>query len=166
MDTFIEKIVTKKKDAVDYLIIGAIIIVVAIATLAILAFLKTSLNLLIVAGVVYGGYHLISSRNVEFEYIVTNGDLDIDKIISRKRRKRIFSGSCKEFEVMAKVKSRSYSPQVQSIKNKIMAVSSLDEEDVYFATTNYKNERTVIFFQPNEKMLANFKIYIPRKIEG
>ena len=37
----------------------------------------------------YGGWKLITRYFVEYEYILTNFDLDIDKIIGRRKRKRL-----------------------------------------------------------------------------
>lgn len=167
MDTFLEKIVVKRKDFKDRLItVGTIIGVVLLIPLVFNIPFVSSMWLLVDAALIYGAYFIITSRNVEYEYIVTNGDLDIDMIISRRKRKRIFSASCKEFDIVARVKSNSYSPQVQSIAKRIEAVSSLDSDDVYFATLNYKGEKTVVFFEPDERMLNNFKTFIPRKIQS
>lgn len=167
MDTFIEKLVAKRKAAADYVIIALIIAVILLA----LFFFFTSnirigmgIDLLLVVGIIYLGFRIITSRNVEYEYIVTNGDLDIDMIVSKRKRKRIFSGNCKEFEIVAPVKSSSFTQEVQSIRNRIDASSSVDSPDAYFVTLNYNNNRTVVIFEPDERMLKNFKIYIPRKV--
>ena len=53
---------------------------------------------------------------------------------------------------------------MQSIKNRIDASSSIDSPDAYFITLNYKGQKTLVIFEPNERMLNNFKIYIPRKV--
>ena len=118
----------------------------------------------IFAALVYLAYRFITGRNIEFEYIVTNGELDIDKIIAKRKRKRIFSASCKDFEIVARVRSNSFSQSVQSIKNRIDASSSLSSTDAFFVTLNYKGERTLVIFEPDERMLNNFKIFIPRKV--
>jgi len=165
VDTFIEKIVAKKKDMRDSLIITGIIlgVVILISVVFVVPVVK-SLWLVVDAAIIYGAYRLITSLNIEFEYIVTNGDLDIDKIISQRKRKRIFSASCKDFDIVAKVKSSHYSPQVHSIKNRIEAASSSDSENAYFVTLNYKGEKTIVIFEPDERMLKNFKTFIPRKV--
>jgi len=165
MDTFIEKIVERKKDIIDYLIIFGSVLgaLIAVVIVFFIPFLST-IGLLVVVGIVYGVYRLITSRNIEFEYIVTNGDLDIDKIIAQRKRKRIFSANCKEFDIVAKVKSSHYDHNIQSIKNRIHAMSSMDSDNVYFVTLNYKGNKTVVFFEPDERMLNNFKMFIPRKI--
>lgn len=165
MDIFIEKIVVKKKDAKDRLFIAGIVLAVFILIFVVFNIpVINTMWLFFDALIIYVGYRLITSRNIEFEYIVTNGDLDIDKIISQRKRKRIFSASCKEFDIVAKVKSSNFTPQVQNIKNRIVAVSSLDSDNVYFVTLNYKGDRTVVFFEPDERMLNNFRTFIPRKV--
>lgn len=167
MDIFLERLVPKKKTPVDLVItLGIILMTVFLAylslTLVVLA--QLGISLFVAAGIIYLGYRLLTARNVEYEYIVTNGDLDIDMIISKKKRKRIFSSSCKVFDIVAPVKSSSYTQEVQSIKNKINATGSIDSPDAYFATLTYNNSKTVVLFEPDERMLKNFKIYIPRKV--
>ena len=167
MDTFIERLVTKKKGFKDNMITAGILtgaIILILLSLTVKVINQIGLGIFFAAGFVYLGYRLIASRNVEFEYIVTNGDLDIDKITAQRKRKRIFSASCKEFEILSPVKSNSFSQSVQSIKNRIDASSSIDSPGAYFATLNYKGAKTVVIFEPDEKMISNFKIFIPRKI--
>jgi hypothetical protein len=40
----------------------------------------------------------------------------------------------------------------------------MNSDKAYFATLNYKGDRTAVFFEPDEKMLSNFRTFIPRKI--
>lgn len=167
MDTFIEKIVTKRKSSVDFLKAAGIIVLGLALIVLIFSINSTfigSIALALVAGVGYLVYILITSLNIEYEYIVTNGEIDIDKIISRRKRKRIFSANCKDFDIIAKVKSEHYNPNSLGAAHRLEAVSSMDAEGVYFATLNYKGNKTVLFFEPNERMLDNFKTYIPRKV--
>lgn len=167
MDTFMEKLVARKKTAVDYLITSCIVIISLIlifVVVSIRVLAQMGLSVIIAAGIIYLAYRLITSRNVEYEYIVTNGDLDIDKIVSKRKRKRIFSANCKQFDIVSPVKSNSFSQSVQSIKNRIDASSSIDSPDAYFVTLNYNGEKTLVIFEPDERMLNNFRLYIPRKV--
>lgn len=167
MDTFMEKLVTKRKKLADNFIIAGIIfgaMILIMLSLSIQAINQLGLGVFFAAGIAYFAYRLITSKNVEYEYTVTNGELDIDKITSRRKRKRLFSASCKEFDILSRVKSNSFSQSVQSIKKRIDATSSIDSPDAFFATLNYKGEKTLLIFEPDERMLNNFKIYIPRKI--
>ena len=105
MDIFNEKIVKKRYDMQDLLIVVGLIVAAFF-----LIFLKVFLNLgmltpLLVIGIGYGLFYLISARHVEYEYSVTNGDLDVDKIIARKRI-RLLSIEGKDLEILAKLKER------------------------------------------------------------
>ncbi|MCX7709824.1 MAG: DUF6106 family protein [Clostridia bacterium] len=165
MDIFIEKIVAKRKTGEDRLITTGLIIAGVVLSLFAfsLPFLSGFAPVVAVA-VIYGVYYVAKSRNIEFEYAVTNGDLDIDKIIAQRKRKRVFSANCKEFEVVAKVKSIHYNDEIKRIAKQIQAVSSMDSEDVYFTVANYQGQKTVVFFEPDQRMLNAFKTYIPRKV--
>lgn len=163
MDIFMEKIVRKKKDIKDYLITAAIIIASLVLAMVALTYLA-DMGLFIVAGIIYLAYLLMTTRNVEYEYAVTNGDLDIDKIIAQRKRVRVFSASCKNFEIVAKLKSDHFTPQYRSFKKQIDCTSTREGEGVWFIILNYKNEQTVVYFEPTEKMLQSFKTFIPRKV--
>jgi len=158
-----EKIVTKKKDIKDYLIITAIIIGSIVLSMVVLTYLA-DMGLLFIAGILYLAYLLLTTQNIEYEYAVTNGDLDIDKIVAQRKRVRVFSANCKTFEVVAKLKSDHFTPQYKGFKKQIDCTSFKEAEGVWFIVLNYKNEQTVVYFEPTDKMLQNFKTFIPRKV--
>ena len=163
MDIFIEKIVSRRKSSADYLIILGII--AAAFILSVVCFTIFSIIApLLVTGIIIGAYFLITSKNIEYEYIVTNDELDVDKITNQKKRQRVFSNSCRDFEIVAKVNSEKYVSEYEKIENKLNFTSVLGGEDVYFIVLNYKGARTVVFFEPNERMMNAFKTYIPRKV--
>jgi len=167
MDTFIEKIIVRKKTAKDYLmIVGALLGgLILFFALQLVSFLRPFF-IIVAAAIVYFIYQVVIGRNIEYEYIVTNGDLDIDMIIAQRRRKRIFSANCKDFDIVAKLKGGYNDRRVSDVSKKIEAVSSIDSDDVYFATLMYKGERTAVLFEPDDRMLKSFKIFIPRKVEA
>ena len=57
--------------------------------------------LVVIAGSIYGIYWIASSRDLEFEYSVTNGDLTVDKIIHKRKRKRVVSFDVRNAEERA-----------------------------------------------------------------
>lgn len=167
MDTFIEKLVTRRKGAKEGLIASGIVfgtILVIFIILQIKILFDLGIWMFLAVGAIYLAYRLIVAQNVEFEYVVTNGDLDIDKIVARRKRKRIFSASCKDFEIVAKVSSSGFDEAARNTKVKIDAASMPSYPDAYYATLNYKGEKTLVIFEPDERMLNNFKIFIPRKV--
>lgn len=165
MDIFLEKIVKRKRTAADIAITVGIIVLALILIMIVGSFsFLQSLWPLFAVGIGYLAYMFIRGRNIEYEYIVTNGDLDIDMIIAQRKRKRIFSANCKDFDIVAKMTSGQYDHNMQSIKKRINAVSSIESQDVYFISMTKDSEKVLVFFEPHPKMLDSFKKYIPRKV--
>ncbi|MDP4093001.1 MAG: DUF6106 family protein [Bacillota bacterium] len=165
MDVFIEKIVARNKTILDLLIvfgllIGSLLVIYLFIAISVITFLIP----FAVIGLIYVDYLLITKRNIEFEYIVTNGDLDIDMIISRKKRKRIFSANCKDFEFVASCSSDYYTPEIKKISKTLHAEGSMLSPSLYFILLNYKGIKTVVYFEPDERILNSLKTYAHKKI--
>lgn len=161
MDVFLEKIVRRKKTWSDYIIMGTLFTVCFFISIFLFYIFKA--GILVDMVLFYGLFKLLKTRNIEFEYAVTNGELDIDKIIAEGKRKRIFSANCKEFDIIAKVSNERFN-EVKNINKRIEAVSSLDSPDIYFLTAHYNGEKTLVLFEPDERMIKSFKVYIPKKV--
>lgn len=80
MDTYVEQIIAIKKTGKNYLIYAAIILLAVIITIVGYIFL-TPLFVAIGALAAFGAYRLCSLFNIEYEYIITNSTMDIDKSI-------------------------------------------------------------------------------------
>ena len=160
MDIFLEKIVKRQKNALDYLIITGIIIAAVILSYFVFLVVPVFSSILVV-GIIYLAYWLITNRNVEFEYAVTNGDIDIDKIKNQRKRKRLFSGNVKDFEVVARVKSDKYTGHIRECKNVLDYSSQNKNADVWFIYLN-KGGPTVILFEPTSQMVDSLFTFAPR----
>ena len=109
MDTFFEQIIKIKLTGKVKALITAIIVFDALLVCVLLylsLFLAPTIMLLVVAGAIYGGYKLISLLSIEYEYIYTNGDLDVDKIVAKSNRKRVVSIKCSEVEKYGEYKGQ------------------------------------------------------------
>lgn len=163
MDVFVEKLVKRRKSPLD--IAYMVLLTAAAITICWLAFLYLGIfSPLIIAGIIYLAYYLVTTRNIEYEYIVTNGDLDIDMIVNQRSRKRIFSAHCREFEVVARVDSDKYTPNIRQVKNVLDCSSRNPGADKWFIYLNQNNTPKVIIFEPEERMIDNFRAFIPRKV--
>ena len=137
-DIFVENIVKKKKSISLKLLQVLIIltsIVLALVLLTVgLLFLSglAGVALLLACGVVYGAYILATSFNLEYETCFTNGALDVDKIINRRRRKRLISLKCKDIETMGRYKKVDH--ENKQYKTRIIACDSVEA----LARTNAK----------------------------
>ncbi|MCI1964562.1 MAG: hypothetical protein LKJ17_00270 [Oscillospiraceae bacterium] len=162
MDIFIEQLIKKKPGPLDYLIcIGIIIAGVFLVFLSVLFLLP--LAILVLAGVCYGAYYLIRSRSLEFEYSVTNGDITIDKIIAKQKRKRVISVDAHAVEEMGK-----YNPQKHRAKayGKRIVVSETQDGNQawYFCARQPEMGNVLVVFSPDERTLNAIRPFLPRQV--
>ena len=161
MDTFIEQIVAKRKTLADWLIIGALLL--ALVLVAVLLIPLMPLSLLLVVGAGYGAWWLITGRNIEFEYSVTNGDIDIDQIIAKRKRKRLVSVSGKKVESLLP-----YNPaKTQTGFQRVVEVApSMQETGLWsFTYHSKKNGHTLVVFQPDERVLKALYSGLPKLVQ-
>ena len=168
-DIFVENIVKKKKSISLKLLQVLIIltsIVLALVLLTVgLLFLSglAGVALLLACGVVYGAYILATSFNLEYETCFTNGALDVDTIINRRRRKRLISLKCKDIETMGRYKKVDH--ENKQYKTRIIACDSEDSEDVWYLTVRHSTlGHTLVVINVTDRMLEGFKAYIPRQL--
>ncbi len=149
MDTFIELIVKKKKTALDVLFIFVLLLAALLVSSVAFLLLRT-LGLLIAFGAFYGAWWLIGTRNIEFEYSVTNGDVDIDQIIAKRKRKRLVSVSGRKVEgFMPYDPSKSHN----GYQRVVMAAPSAQEAGLWcFHYHSKKNGHTLVIFQPDKRV--------------
>ena len=94
MDNFVEQLVAKKADGKAYFLrvlialFAALMVALGIVATVMFAF---PLLLLVSVGACYLAWWLFGSTSIEYEYIVTNNDFDVDKIIGKRSRKRLIS---------------------------------------------------------------------------
>lgn len=102
------------------------------------------------------------STDVEYEYLFLNGDLDIDKIMSKSRRKNAFGMEISELEVLAPVGAPELR-QYQGLKG--MNFSSMTPgAKLYEMIVVQKGVKKKIIFEPNTVILEGVKMLAPRKV--
>lgn len=154
MDTFVEQIVAKKKGGKE---IGIIVLVILAAVLlsAVLVLYLGPMFLILLIGIGYGAWFLITNQNVEFEYSVTNGDIDIDQITAQRKRKRIVSVSGSKIESMEPYREAEFANR--HFDRTVMAAPSLQEATWCFSYRSKKNGHTLVVFSPEERVLEALK---------
>ena len=162
MDTFFEQIVKKKKGAREWAIIIGILL--AAAALLVLAFWFVG-SLIIIAGVgiVYGAWWLATTQNVEYEYCVTNGDIDVDAIIARRKRMRLVSVSGRKIRALGP-----YDPQkpLGKMQRTVMVAASVNEPGLWYFTYHSKrNGDTLVVFQPDDRVLGALYDGLPKLVQ-
>ncbi len=167
MDTFKEQLVKKMPEKNDQ--IKKLMIVFATCLLAIFCFLffmGSSLaifGIVLAGGIIYGGYYLITNLIIEYEYILTNGDLDIDKIVAQRSRKRLATldlGSAVEFGVADS------GLRIGPNETLIKASGNDSRQTDYYIRLNHSSlGNTVLIFTPSEEMLELVRNCLPRNLK-
>ncbi len=159
MDTFFEQLVSIKKTAKTWMlyiaisVLAILLITVSIAFLGSLAFIAT-------VGIIYGAYKLYSFLSVEYEYILTNGTMDIDKIIAKSSRKRVLS-----FEVASVQRLEKYNPNAKPVgdyKSTVIACNETDEDAYFMVVDKETGGKHLVVFSPDERMRNAMVKFLPK----
>ncbi len=124
----------------------------------------TLLTVIIVGIDIYIAVKKIKEINREFEYAYTNGFFDIDVIMNRSKRKKVFEGDVSEFEIMAHIDDKEH---LAIYENLPVADFSSGETlgNTYVFVTTYKGKRKRFIVEPREDILmAMRKDLTPRRM--
>ena len=163
MDVFFEQLVPIKRDGKAITIfILAWLIALLLCGLAFL-FLGT-LFIIAVAGIIFATVKFTGLLNVEYEYILTNGVMDIDRITNKSTRKRLMS-----FEVSHVTRLEKYNPAfLESIdKKQLVFACPGKSQDAYFMVCEKEGKKAeYLVFTPNEKMKKAMVKFLPKFISN
>ena len=162
MDTFFEQIVKVRRTGgqIGGVVAILLLLVVLLVVFGFLFMMGFTLAALLGFGACWGAFKLIQRSSIEYEYIFTNGDLDVDKIIARSSRKRVASIKCATVERYGK-----YNPAARvsdSVKKTFMCCDA-DDPEAKFIIAPTKNDGTVmIVFAPDERLRGVIEKAVPR----
>lgn len=166
MDTFVEQLVKKKKSAGQILaIIGIVVAAVFLLAVSILFIgVVGAFAAFIIIGVFYGAWYLLTAQNIEYEYCVTNGDIDIDRIIAQRKRQRIVSVSGKKVESAGRYLPEQWAGR--QVDRTVIAAPSDHEDNLYYFTYHSKKRgHTLVVFQPDDRVKDSFYEGLPKLVQ-
>ncbi len=158
MDTYCEQLVKIKKGAKFYFLTFAIWFAVLIIALLSFAFLRI-LSAVIVVAAGYGAYYLNGFLSIEYEYIITNGTLDIDIIYSKRSRKRIASLELTDVESIEKYKGEALD------KNRYKGVyfaCNKDDTNAYKLVFSGDSGLKTAVISPNDRTRTEIVKFVPK----
>jgi len=175
MDMFIEKMVARKRRGKDFAIavtsVFSTILLSAIIFLLVISvpmlFFLAPLFPLLIASLIFLCYRIIAMQKVEFEYSLTNDELDIDKILAKRRRKRVVTLNARNIDILAPITNPRYQSEKSSagLTNTYDCSNGTKNSDVYFVVFfNAGGLKSMLLFEPNQKMIDGFKRYSPQKV--
>jgi hypothetical protein len=168
-DVFIEYMVVRRKTLKTVLLkaLIALGLITLILALFVLSFSLGDFAFIVMVLVViaaYSAYFLFTSMNLEFEYSITNGEMDVDKIIAQRKRRRLASVKIRDVEAFGKYKPDEHADK--TYENKIFACDCPRNPDLWYlvARTPQKQGKLFLVFNANEKMLDAIKKFLPKPI--
>lgn len=170
MDIFCEYIVKKKIDIIDILKLSGIILLAVVLSLLLFFFGTAMFGPGVGFALVFAVFYLCFLWGkiiyVEFEYALTNNELDVDKIIGRSRRKRVITVDFKTAEICACINDKNYEREYNNTATikKIINVTGKSEYDTYFVDFVGETGKMRVLFQPNDRMRDGLKNINPRTI--
>ena len=170
MDIFNEQIIKKTKSPIELLLLLLIYLAgLTVGMLLILVGLKapTFIATFVIFACVafYFTIKLGTNLNFEFEYSVTNNLFDVDKIIAKSRRKRLVSMDIKNIDDIgeynpAKFSGRKFDLTVNAVGN------PANGGIIYVVTRHPTKGKTLLIFQPNEKIIDALKKSLPYQLKN
>lgn len=170
MDDFIEYLTKKQPTGRDWalrlLVLLGTVIVCCILLILGRIFLEFSILLVaLCAGAIYLGWRLFTSFDLEYECIVTNGEMDVDRIVAQRKRKREISLKFKDIEIMAPVTPahrREY--ENPSFQTKIEAANPATPGAYFIAVHSEKRGYARLVFMPDDRIIAAARRAAPRQV--
>jgi hypothetical protein len=164
MDIFHEQIVKKPSSALRMLAVVGIVLGFLVLAAGAFIFLGAfpPMNMIVVGLFLWLGWHLSTGLSIEYEYILTNNDLDIDKIIAKRKRKRLISIKMETLTDFAPLTEAN-----RDAGSRTLISCAGNEFATYIA--DFKHDKLGdcrLVFSPTEEMLAEIKKVLPRTLRA
>lgn len=171
MDNFAEQLVKKNETGADrtrriLMIVVGVLFALALAALAVLQLGRPLVALLgfalaVTAGV--GTFVIVQNTFVEYEYTFTNGELDVDKIIAKKKRKEMISANIRQLTDFGKYEDGMEESDDMTV---VFATDNIASHEYYADFTDASLGSARLVFAPDERMLENIKKFLPARLRN
>lgn len=165
-EVFKEYLIKQKKSQVDLamqigLVVGAVVLSVA-------SFLMGGdfIGPILIVGILFGTVYLFNRFSREYEYILTNNELDIDVIYNRTSRKRVITFDMKKIDIMASIKDDRHTAELNRGNFKVINASDNTNEANTYAiiAQSEKYGACKILITPNDALLEDLYRQAPNKV--
>lgn len=164
-ETFKEYLIKQKKSPTD--ILAQIGIIVGTIILVAVAFFYggSFIGPIFIIAILFGVGFLFSKFNREYEYILTNNELDIDVIYNRSRRKRVMTIDMKKIEIMANIKDQRHQSEINKGYKVINVSDNSNDENTYVILTQTPDKGACkVIISPNEAFVNDLFRQAPNKV--
>lgn len=158
-DYYTEQLVKKKTDGKD---IAIKVILVFCTVFSFFFVLMMPFLLILPVLMIVLDYFMFRRLDLEYEYLYVNGDLDIDKIMGKQKRKRVFSMNVNDLELLAPLGAGELN---QYRSSKVLDYSShMPNTRCYAMIITKDGQQTKVIFEPEQVILDGIRMLAPRKV--
>ena len=152
----------KRKPPVYAIAVKAVMIVLCI--IAVFLSLTTVFGVIVLLVVGALTFFVFQNMNLEYEYLYVNGQLSIDKIMGRARRKQVWEGNMETIQFVAPSDSYMLKDYETSDMKVVDYSSGQTGVKTYSMISKSGGNTTKVIFEPNERMLHCMRQMHPRKV--
>ncbi len=165
MDVFIEQLKSVRRTGKDNLkliliALGMFLLVAALLFVFLFLFRSPFIAAFIFLAL-YFSVKLLGMQSVEYEYIITNGILDIDKIKGKAKRERLASINCSKIDAAGEYNINTH---ISASYNKKFVCCNADDKAYYIVASDKNNGKVCIVFAPNARLSEALNKYVPRTV--
>lgn len=161
-DLYTEKLVKRKTPQAEKIIRAAMIAATALSAAGIVL---TPMMIPVFLTLAAADYLILPRFDLEYEYLYVNGELDVDKILAKKKRKRAVSVSMEHLELLAPYHAQEMERWKKDRCVQVTDCSSGEKKDVYGLVTLENGKKKLLLFEPDEVMLRDIKRIAPGKVK-
>ena len=164
MDHFAEHMVKKRPSSQDRMKQGLILAAAVILSvvISVIAWMTGWIFLLVlIIGAIYGAYYLMSNCSTEYEYTVTNGELDVDKILGKRKRVHLLTVQVAKITAFG-----AYTDQIPDQEQTTRQVCSDNTgEGAYYADASAEGYGAIrLIFTPSAEMISTIALFLPASL--
>ena len=165
-EVFKEYLIKQKKSPKDVMAQAGLVVAGVVLSFILLTVAGEFIGPLLIVGVIFGIGFLFNKFNREYEYILTNNEMDIDVIYNRNSRKRVMTIDMKKIDVMASIKDDRYTSDFNRPGLKLIDASDNEgAENTYAIIANTEtNGNCKILITPNDSFLDELYKQAPNKV--
>ncbi len=169
-DVFVEELVVRQRPVFVTLIRLGTVLLGIVLTIAFyfltgwfLGSYGSALFPALFALVCIGVFMVFRYSGLEYEYSFYSGDVDIDRIRGKRRRKRMMSFNCRDIDLMAPYSEKYESTIAGNFAHKLDARGSGQGMRDWIILINSANgERSVLAISPSDRMINAFRQFTRR----
>ena len=161
-DVYVEWLVPRKRSLTDNIIrVTAVLMTVACGVLWLLSLNTLIFIVTLVLGVIT--FFAFNRTDVEYEYIYVNGELGIDRILAKSRRKRIATFDTGRVEIIAPLNSYHLDGHKHKKYRELDFTSGIRTENSHIFVMYYAEGKKVLL-EPNRELMTALKGELPLKV--